>query len=201
MQLILIIVTNKTSDMTQTLEEVITEGIGLMDQALSHLQDELRKIRTGKASPSIVSGLMVDYYGTPTALSSIANLSAPDSRTISIQPWEKKMLGEIEQAIFKANLGLTPMNDGEFVRIGIPPLTEERRIILVKQAKALGEEAKVSLRNARHKMMGAVKTEVKAGYPEDAGKRREDSIQETTNDYGKKVDEHVDAREKDILKI
>ena len=111
------------------------------------------------------------------------------------------MLGEIEQAIFKANLGLTPMNDGEFVRIIIPALTEERRKDLVTQAKALGEDCKVSLRNARQKMMETVKKEVKAGYPEDAGKKRETEIQDSTNGFGKKVDELVTQREADILKI
>lgn len=185
----------------EELEYGIAEGKELMESALSHLKDELRKIRTGKASTSMLEGIMVDYYGTPTPLQQVANVSTPDSRTIAIQPWEKSMLSEIEQAIFKANLGLTPMNDGEYVRIGIPPLTEERRKDLVKQAKALGEDAKVSLRNARHKMMDATKAAVKAGYPEDAGKKKETSIQNTTNDFGSKVDALVEQREKDILTI
>ncbi len=187
--------------MEQTLTEVIQEGKQLMLKAIDHLQDELKKIRTGKASPSMLDGIMVDYYGNPTPISQVANMSTPDSKTIAIQPWEKSMLGEIEQAIFKANLGLTPMNDGEFVRIIIPALTEERRKDLVKQAKALGEDCKVSLRNARQKMMETVKKEVKAGYPEDAGKKRESEIQDTTNGFGKKVDELVAQREADILKI
>ncbi len=187
--------------MSEELDMHIAEGKVLMDSALEHLQAELRKIRTGKASPAMLEGIMVDYYGTPTPLQQVANLSAPDSRTIAIQPWEKSMLATIEQAIFQANLGLTPQNDGEFVRIGIPALTEERRKDLVKQAKALGEDAKVSLRSARHKMMDAVKQAVKDGYPEDAGKRKETAVQSTTDEAAKKVDDLVAQREKDILTI
>ena len=115
-----------------------------MDHAIEHLNKELIKIRTGKASPSMLSGILVEYYGHPTLINQVANVGATDSRTLSIQPWEKSMLGPIEQAIFAANLGLTPMNDGEFIRINIPPLTEERRRDLVKQSKHLGEESKIS---------------------------------------------------------
>ena len=144
---------------------------------------------------------MVEYYGNPTPLSQVANLNTPDSKTIAIQPWEKSMLGLIEQAIFASNLGLTPMNDGEFVRISIPPLTEERRREMVKYAKHLGEETKISLRNERHKMLDVIKSEVKDGYPEDQGKRRETEVQNITNQYGDDVNKLIEAKEKDIMTV
>ena len=147
-----------------------------MDGAIDHLKSELSKVRTGKASTSIVKDIMVDYYGTPTPLSQVANLGTPDSKTISIQAWEKSLLPTIEQAIFASNIGLTPMNDGEFIRISIPPMTEERRLEMVKKSKALGEEAKISLRNERQKIMQIIKSEVKDGFPEDAGKKSEGSV-------------------------
>ena len=172
-----------------------------MQDAIDHLQKELLKVRTGKAAPSMVSGLTVDYYGSPTPLNQVANVSASDSKTLTIQPWEKTMLGPIEKAIFEANLGLTPMNDGEVVRISIPPLTEERRKILVKNVKSLGEDAKISLRNTRQKLMEMVKKEVKDGYPEDAGRRKEDEIQKMVNSFGAKVDQIVELKEKDIMTI
>lgn len=183
------------------LEENIMLGQESMEDAIDHLQNELLKIRTGKASPAMISTLTVNYYGSPTPLNQVASVSASDSRTLSIQPWEKAMLGPIEKAIFEANLGLTPMNDGELVRISIPPLTEERRKNLVKNVKSLGEDAKISLRNTRQKLMELVKKEVKDGYPEDAGKRREDEIQKMVTSYGTKVDQIVDLKEKEIMTI
>ena len=185
----------------EELDLTIEMGKEGMEDALTHLQKELQKIRTGKASPAMVSGIMVDYYGSPTPLQQVSNVGASDSRTITIQPWEKSMLGPIEQAIFAANLGLTPMNDGEFVRINIPPLTEERRKQLVKQAKALGEEAKISLRSSRHKIMDGIKQAVKDGYPEDAGKRKEENADKLTHDYYDKVDDMVSVKEGEILTI
>lgn len=187
--------------MEQTIESTIKEGKEEMDHALEHLRQELIKIRAGKASPSMLGGIMVDYYGNPTPLSQVANMNAPDSRTISIQPWEKSMLGYIEKAIFEANLGLTPMNDGEFVRITIPPLTEERRMQLVKQAKSLGEDTKISLRNSRHKMMDFIKKEVKNGYPEDAGKRKEGDVESMLKNHYAEVDKIIEAKEKDIMTV
>ena len=187
--------------MSEALEREIVSGERLMKAAIDHLRIELTKIRTGKASPAMLDGIMVSYYGTPTKLSQVANLSTPDSKTIAIQPWEKSMLGPIEQAIFAANLGLTPMNDGEFVRITIPPLTQDRRKQLVKQSKALGEDAKVSLRNARQKMMTSVKEAVKDGFPEDAGKKRESGIQSRVKNFASEVDDLIKAKEEDIMKI
>ena len=144
-----------------------------MDDAIDHLDKELAKIRTGKASPSMLNGILVDYYGNPTPLNQVANVGASDAKTLTIQPWEKTMLSVIEQAIFAANLGLTPMNDGEMIRISIPPLTEERRKEMVKMAKEKGEEGKVSIRNARHKVMDFIKKAVKDGLSEDLGKDKE----------------------------
>jgi len=184
-----------------SIDNIMNEGKALMDKAIDHLSAELVKIRAGKASPSMINGIMVDYYGTPTPLTQVANVATPDSRTISIQPWEKGLLGDIEKSIFEANLGLTPMNDGEFVRIGIPPLTEERRKELVKQAKSLGEDAKVSLRNERQKMIEFVKKEVKNGYPEDMGKKQESNIQNITNEFGDKVNKMIESKETDIMKV
>lgn len=187
--------------MSEDIEIYLKKGEGALKKALDHLHDELLKIRTGKASPQMLSGIMVDYYGNPTPLNQVANVSTADARTLAIQPWEKSMLAPIERAIFEANLGLTPMNDGEFVRINIPPLTEERRKELVKQAKHLGEEAKVSLRSARHKMMDFIKQEVKDGYPEDIGKRKEAHVDKVVHNYYDKVDALIEAKEKDIMKV
>lgn len=171
------------------------------DKVLKHVKDELLKIRAGKATPSMLDGLMVDYYGTPTPLSQVANISTPDAKTLSIQPWEKSMLAPIEQSIFAANLGLTPMNDGEFVRIIIPPMTEERRKTLVKQAKVEAENGKVSLRSERQKWMGFIKKEVKDGYPEDAGKTKESEVEELVKTYTKSIDNLMVKKEKDILTV
>ncbi len=187
--------------MSQEVDDFIDSGKESMNATIAHLQKELSKIRAGKASPAILEGLMVDYYGTPTAISQVANISAPDSKTIAIQPWEKKLLGDIEQAIFKANLGLTPMNDGEFVRITMPPMTEERRIQLVKQSKSAGEDAKVSLRQTRQKIMDFIKKAVKDGYPEDMGKTMEDSVQGMVKGFGENIDNIIKSKEDDIMKV
>lgn len=172
-----------------------------MDKALTHLQNELSKLRTGKASPAMLGGIIVEYYGSPTPLNQVANVAAADAKTLSIQPWEKSMLSAIERAIFEANLGVTPMNNGELIMINIPPLTEERRRDLVKKAKSLGEDAKVSLRSSRKSALDFVKQMVKDGLSEDAGKRLEGEVQDTTNDYGSKVNKTVEAKEKDIMTI
>lgn len=172
-----------------------------MEKAIDHLNHELAQIRTGKASPAVLGGIMVSYYGTPTPLNQVANVATADARTITIQPWEKNMLGPIEKAIFESNMGMTPMNDGELIRISIPPLTEERRKDFVKKAKALGEEAKISIRNARRDAMEYIKKAVKDGFPEDAGKKSESDVQDTTNTYNEKVDKLILAKEKDIMTI
>jgi len=178
----------------QTAEESMADSI-------VHLEHELQKVRTGKASANLVSGLMVSYYGSDTPMNQVASISVSDSRTVVMQPWEKSMIGPIERAIFEANLGVTPQNDGEMVRVTIPPLTEERRRDLVKMAKSMGEDAKISIRTARKDLMDSIKQAVKDGYPEDLGKRAEDQAQNLTKSYTEKIDQIIGSKEKDILTI
>lgn len=187
--------------MAGDMKQVMHHGKEEMDRAMDHLHKELNNIRTGKASPAMLSSIKVEYYGNPTPLNQVASVTTSDARTLTIQPWEKSLLAQIEQAIFAANLGLTPMNDGEFIRINIPPLTEERRKELVKHAKHLGEETKVSLRNTRHKMMDAVKKEVKDGLSEDMGKRFEGDIDKLVHEYSDNVDKSLAVKEKDIMTV
>jgi ribosome recycling factor len=172
-----------------------------MQAAIDHLQFELTKVRTGKASPALLIDIAVNYYGAMTPLNQVASISTADARTIVIQPWEKKMLPTLEKAIFEANLGITPMNDGEVIRLSIPPLTEERRRDLVKQAKHLGEEAKISVRSARHKALDAIKKAIKDGYPEDAGKNKEGEVQDMVSDFTKKIDHLIEVKEKDVMHV
>lgn len=171
------------------------------ERSIDHLQKELLKIRTGKASTAVLDGIMVNYYGAPAPVSQIANISTSDARTLTIQPWDKKMINEIEHAIFAANLGLTPQNDGELIRISIPPLTEERRKEYVKQVKHIGEEAKVSVRAARHKILDMIKKEQKNGLSEDVAKRKEQDIQHLVNDYSTKIDKIVESKDKEIMTV
>lgn len=172
-----------------------------MAAAIEHLEQGLTKIRTGKASTAMLSSIMVSYYGSPTPLAQVANLGTSDARTLTIQPWEKGMLGAIEKAIFEANLGLTPMNNGEQVIINVPPLTEERRKQYAKMVKAEGEIAKISLRNARRDGMEAIKKEVKNGFPEDAGKRMEDKVQASVDGFTKQIDSIVDKKEVEVMTV
>ncbi len=172
-----------------------------MDKALHHLEDELMHVRAGKASPAILDGITVDYYGAVTPLSQVSNIGTPDAKTIVIQPWEKSMLAIIEKAILYANIGLTPMNNGELIRLNIPPLTEERRKNLVKQIKTLGENTKVSVRNARRDANEELKRLLKNGLPEDVEKECFDEVQEKTDSYISKVDVIVAGKEKDIMTV
>ncbi len=183
------------------LEDMMKAGKGNFQSTLQHLADELTKVRAGKASPAMLDGIMVDYYGNPTPLKSVANLGTADARTLTIQPWEKNMLAPIERAIFEANLGLTPMNDGEFIRINIPPLTAERRQVLLKQCKGLAEDAKVGVRNHRQKMMEFIKKEVKDGYPEDEGKKKEGLVEGLVKDNYKKIEDMLAVKEKEITTV
>lgn len=187
--------------MEETVESTLVKAEESLRKGLDHFKEELLKIRAGKATPAMLNGIMVKYYGTPTALSQVANISASDSRTLTIQPWEKSLLGEIEKGIFEANLGLTPMNDGETVRISIPPLTEERRKGLAKQAKAAAEDAKVAMRSIRQKAMDFIKKEIKDGYPEDAGKKREAEVEAMLKNYVAKAESVLEAKEKEILTV
>ncbi len=157
----------------EDINKTMTEAKAFMDKALEHLDHELAKLRTGKASTSLITDLLVDYYGTPTPIPQIANVQVSDSRTIMVQPWERNMLGPIERVLINANLGITPANDGETIRLSVPPLTEERRKEMVKKGKHAGEEAKVGVRSGRHKALEHIKKAVKDGLPEDIGKRKE----------------------------
>ena len=172
-----------------------------MDAALDHLHKELLKIRAGKASSSMLEGVYVDYYGTNTPLSQVSNINTPDARTISIQPWEKPMLPIIEKAIMAANLGLNPQNNGELIMINVPPLTEERRLNLVKQTKAEGEHAKVSIRTARKEANDEIKKLQKETISDDLAKDAEERIQKLTDTYGKDVDSILEVKEKDIMTV
>ncbi|MEM0931696.1 MAG: ribosome recycling factor [Bacteroidota bacterium] len=169
-----------------------------MDGSISHLEKALIKIRAGKASPVMLSTVMVEYYGSPTPLSQVSNINTPDARTISVQPWEKTILGDIETAIMNANLGFNPMNNGEMVIINVPPLTEERRIQLVKQAKGEAEDAKVSIRNARQDANKELK---KLEISEDLKSNAEVDVQELTDSYSKKVDAILSVKETEIMKV
>ena len=187
------------------MQEEVNENIEgakmAMEDSIEHLQKELSAIRAGKASPNMLSGIIVSYYGSPTPLNQVSNVGASDSRTITIQPWEKNMLAPIEKAIFEANLGVTPQNNGEVVIINIPPLTEERRKELVKKSKAEGEDTKVGIRSARRDAMEYIKKAVKDGYPEDLGKRSEEEVEKMTKEFVEKVDQLISSKEKDIMTI
>ncbi|MBN1597463.1 MAG: ribosome recycling factor [Bacteroidales bacterium] len=172
-----------------------------MEKAVQHLEDELVRVRAGKATPNILDGITVDYYGSITPLNQVSNISTPDAKTIAIQPWEKTMVEPIEKAILAANIGLTPINNGDLIRINIPPLTEERRINLVKQIKTMGENTRVSIRNTRREANDAFKQMKKEGLSEDLEKDAEAEVQEITNKFTEKVDKLIDAKELDIMTI
>ncbi|MDR1757200.1 MAG: ribosome recycling factor [Culturomica sp.] len=187
--------------MNEEVKLFMDEAQEQMHNALNHLESELAKIRAGRANPKVLNDVMVEYYGTLTPLAQVANISAPDPRTISIQPWEKQMIAPIERAIMSANLGFNPDNNGETIRISVPPLTEERRKDLVKQARTIGEQAKVSIRTARRDAIEQFKKMAKEGLPEDVAKDAENEAQKMTDACTKKVDEMLLAKEKDILTI
>ncbi len=187
--------------MEKLLSEYLEEGRQHMQKAIEHLSGELAHIRAGKASPEMLKDIRVDAYGSTTPLQHVANISLVDSRTIAIQPWDKSQLKAIEHAIFASNIGITPMNDGEFIRLTVPPLTEERRINLVKQAKQYGEDARVSLRSTRHKLLEFIRNEVKDGYPEDMGKRKEKDVEDMVHEFDNKVKELLETKEKEIMTV
>lgn len=172
-----------------------------MKKAISHLEAELTKIRAGKANPQMLDGIVVDYYGSPTAINQVGNISVMDARTISIQPWEKNMLQPIERAIIASNIGINPQNDGNLIRLFLPPLTEERRKDLVKKSQGEGEHAKVAIRNIRRDAIESIKKAQKNGLSEDAAKDAENDIQELTNRFIALVDKHLASKEKDIMAV
>ena len=187
--------------MTDEIKKITNDLQEHMEKAIMHLESELAKIRAGKANPSMLDNIHVDYYGTNTLLNQVANINTPDARSIVIQPWEKGMLVPIEKAIMAANIGFNPQNDGTIIRITVPPLTEERRKDLVKKTRAEGEHAKVTIRNLRRDAIEHVKKEVKKGLPEDTLKEYETKIQHTTDSYIGKVDKHLEMKEKDIMTV
>jgi ribosome recycling factor len=184
--------------MNEELDFIIDSARELMQNAILHLEKEFRNIRAGKASPAMIGSVTVDYYGTQTPLTQVANVGTMDAHTITVQPWEKHMLQEIEKAILNANLGFNPMNNGEVVIINVPVLTEERRKELSKQAKAEAEVAKVSIRNDRREAMHEIK---KTEASEDMKSNAEIDIQELTDKYIQDVDEHFRLKEQEIMKV
>ena len=172
-----------------------------MELAVAYLDEALAHIRAGKANPKIIDGIRVEYYGSAVPISNVANISVPDARTIVITPWEKAMFKEIERGIINSEVGITPENNGEVIRLSIPPLTEERRKNLVKQSKAEAENAKVSVRNARRDAIDGLKKAVKQGMPEDVEKDAEAQAQKLHDKYLKKIDDLFAAKEKEILTV
>ncbi len=185
--------------MNEEIQFILDTAKEAMDNAIKHLEKQLVNIRAGKASPSMLGSVMVDYYGSQTPLSQVANVNTPDGRTITVQPWEKSMLQEIERGIAYANLGFNPMNNGETIIINVPPLTEERRRNLAKQAKAETEDAKISVRTARKDAMNDVKKS--EDISEDLKKNAEIDIQQMTDDYVKKIDDVFENKEKEIMTV
>jgi len=172
-----------------------------MKKAIDHFESELVKIRAGKATPDIVDGIVVDYYGSPTPVNQVGNIAIMDARTLTIQPWEKNMLQPIERAIIAANIGINPQNDGNIIRLFLPPLTEERRKELVKKTNVEGEHAKVAIRNIRRDAIEHIKRLQKDGLSEDEAKEGEESIQDITNGYITLVDKHLVSKEKEIMAV
>ncbi len=181
--------------------EYIQNAEDSMQLAVEYLDDTLSRIRAGKASARLLDGIRVDYYGSQAPISNVANVSVPDARTIAITPWEKSMFKEIEKAIINSDLGVTPENNGEVIRLAIPPLTEDRRKQLVKQCKGEAENAKVSVRNARREAIDALKKEVKNGLSEDVEKDAEAKVQKVHDKYMKRIDEVFAEKEKEILTV
>jgi ribosome recycling factor len=172
-----------------------------MQRAISHLEAELIKIRAGKANPQMLDSIVVDYYGSPTPIGQVGNISVMDARTLSIQPWEKNMLQPIERAIIAANIGITPQNDGAIIRLFLPPLTEERRKELVKKCQGEGEHSKVAIRNIRRDAIEGIKKMQKNGLSEDAAKDAEAGVQILTDKFISTVDKHLVQKEKEIMAV
>ena len=187
--------------MSEELEFIIEDAEDSMKKAIGFLEVELGKIRAGKATPQMLDGIMVDYYGAPTPINQVANINIMDARTISIQPWEKKTLQTIERAIIAANIGLNPQNDGVNIRLFLPPLTEERRRELVKKSAAEAEHSKVAIRNIRREAIEEIKKLQKDGLSEDIAKDSEKEVQEITDKYILLVEKHLAAKERDVMAI
>lgn len=187
--------------MNELVKKQLDEARENMNKAVDHVEVELSKVRAGKASPQMLDGILVDYYGNPTPLNQVANVNTPDARTIVVQPWEKNLIPAIEKAISDANLGINPQNDGIVIRLVVPPLTEERRKDLVKKVKSEGEAGKVAVRNIRKDTNERIKKLQKEGVSEDEAKTAEAEVQKLTDSYILKIDKHIDVKEKDIMTV
>ena len=187
--------------MNEEVELIIEETKERMQKALEHLEHELAHLRAGRANPLLLDGITIDYYGVNSPLSQVSNINTPDPKTILIQPWEKNILGTIEKAIMAANIGLTPVNNGEVIRINVPPLTEERRHQLVKQVRNEGETAKISLRTARKWANDELKRMLKEGLPEDIEKDATETVQDMIHDFSAKIDRIMAMKEKDVMTV
>jgi len=187
--------------MNEEIDLIIEETKDRMDKAIEYLELELSRLRAGRANPALLDGISVDYYGVRSPLAQVSSINTPDPKTILVQPWEKKMLPIIEKAIMAANIGVMPINNGEIIRINIPPLTEERRHALVKQVRNEGETAKISVRNARKWANDEFKRLLKEGLAEDLEKNATDEVQELTTSYNGKVDKIIAVKEKDVMTV
>jgi ribosome recycling factor len=187
--------------MSELIKKQVTEAKAAMDRAIEHCDGELQKIRAGKANPSMLDDIFVDYYGTATPLNQVGSVNTPDARTLVIQPWEKSLLVPIEKAIMEANLGVNPQNDGVIIRINVPPLTEERRRDLVKKAKGEAESGKIAVRNIRKDANEKIRKLKTEGVSEDEMKTGEAEIQKLTDAYISKVDVLSEAREREIMAV
>ncbi len=185
----------------EDIELYIEDAKETMEGAIKHLNIELAKIRAGKASPQMLDGIQIEYYGSMSPLSNVASVNTPDARTIAIKPFEKKIINDIEKAIRNSNLGFSPSNDGDLIRISVPPLTEERRKDLVKRAKTEVETAKVNVRNIRQDANNSIRKLAKEGVSEDEVKRGEEKVQKVTDSFIAKIEQILAAKEKDILEI
>ncbi|MBX2939141.1 MAG: ribosome recycling factor [Ferruginibacter sp.] len=187
--------------MAEDIQSILSITDKGMTKAVEHLESELVKIRAGKANPAMLDGIMVEYYGNPTPIQQVANVSVLDARTITLQPWEKNMIQPIEKAIQQSNIGINPQNDGAIIRLFLPPLTEERRKELVKRCNSEGEHAKVSVRNIRRDSIEQIKKLQKDGLSEDACKDAEKSVQEVTDKFINLIEKHLSAKEKEIMVV
>jgi ribosome recycling factor len=189
------------SDLSEQLSLILDDSESHMKKAIQHLEAELVKIRAGRANPNMVDGIVVDYYGAPTPINQVANVTVADARTITIQPWEKNMLQPIERAIINSNIGLTPQNDGNLIRLFLPPLTEERRKELVKRVNGEGEHSKVAVRNIRRDAIEHIKKLQKDGLSEDVAKDTEKDVQVMTDKFIVQIDKHLEAKDKEIMSV
>ena len=187
--------------MDEEIQLYLNEARDLMNKAIKHFSTELTKIRAGKAMPNMLDGLMVDYYGSPTPIGQVASVNTPDARTLVVKPWEKKLIGEIEKAIINSDLGLNPQNDGDLIRLNIPPLTEERRKNLMKQVKNEAENGKISVRNIRKDSNESLRKLLKEGASEDEIKRAEEQVQILTSQYSETIDGLVGKKETEIMTV